>query len=178
MCTPTIALAATGAGLASSTVGAYYAAQSQKDALNLRADLNERTAQQVLQAGQREEQRSRLATARLKGSQRAGMAANGVDLGVGTAADILTSTDLLGEVDAQTIRSNAVRNAWGYRSEATMQRASADSVSPGMSALTTLIGGSGQVAEGWYRLNKSGAMGQPAAKAGGEWNPGQFGVGY
>ncbi len=160
MCSPTIALASMGAGTAASTVGAYYAAQSQKDALNLRADLNERQAQQVLEAGQREEQRSRLATARLKSTQRAGIAANGLD--VGSAADLLTSTDLMGEADAQTIRANAVRQAFGYRSEATMQRASAGAISPGMAAATTLMGQAGQVASGWYRLNQAGALSTPS----------------
>lgn len=153
MCTPAIALPMMAASAASSAVGSYYSAQGQQSQLRLQADMDERQAQAVLEAGERDVQRSRLQTAQLKGTQRASIAANGIDLGEGSAARVLTSTDLLGEVDAQTIHANAIRNAWGYRTDATLKRASASSINPLMSAATSLIGGSGRVAESWYRLS-------------------------
>jgi hypothetical protein len=45
------------------------------------------------------------------------MAARGIDLRSDTALNILTTTDVMGEIDAQTIEANAVRAAWGYRTE-------------------------------------------------------------
>lgn len=159
-----------GAGAASSAVGAYYGAQSQKTSLNLSADMadinarmSESAAQATLLTGQHEEQRSRIATANLKGAQRAGLAANGVDLGVGSANQILTTTDAMGEADANTINANAVRSAWGYRTQAVgqtnqalMSRASAGAINPLMSTATSLLGSAGSVASNWYQYSKAG----------------------
>lgn len=155
----TASLGMQAAGALSSVIGSYYSAQSQKGALGLQADLEEYQAQNALVQGEREMQRSRLSTANLKSTQRASMAANGVDLADGSAARVLTSTDVLGEIDAQTIEHNALLNAWGYRSDARMKRASASAISPGMSAFSTLLGSGAQVASSWYYLKKAGALG-------------------
>jgi hypothetical protein len=158
MCSPTATLALQGASAINSTVGSFYAASGQKAALGLQADLSEISAKSALVAGQRDEQRSRLNTAQVKGAQRAAMAANGVDLGSDTPNRVLTSTDLVGEVDAQTIASNALHAAWGYRTQGAQSRAAASAISPGTSALTTLMGGASQVASSWYSMNKAGAF--------------------
>lgn len=159
-----------GAGAGSSAVGSYYGAKSQQSSLNLQAGLSdinarmsESAAQQTLLAGQRDEQKSDIATANLKGAQRASMAANGIDLGVGTAAQLLTSTDTLGEIDANTIQSNAVRNAMGYRTQAVnqtnqanMSRAAAGAISPMSSTFTSLLGSAGSVASNWHQYDNAG----------------------
>ncbi len=161
-----------GVGAVSSTVGAYYSAAGQKSSLGFAAsiaDLNARAAEQgaqvTLQAGERQYQSSRLGTAALKGKQRAGLAANGVDLGVGSAADILTTTDFMGEIDANTIQANAVRQAWGYRTQATayenealMKRASASAINPGMAAFTTMLTEGSKVAGAYAGFSKAGAF--------------------
>lgn len=167
-------------GAVSSALGAYAAVQGQKSALKTRAvlaDINattaERSAQAALQAGQHEEQRSMLATANLKSTQQASFAANGVDLGEGSAARTLTSTDVMGAIDKNTIAANAVRQAWGYRTQAvnstiegTMDRSAAGALSPGMGATTSLLNSAGGVASNWYQLNKAGAFTQPDAAGG------------
>jgi hypothetical protein len=149
-----------------SALGAYQGAQSSKLALEGQADIAdinarmlESTAQSTLLTGQREEQKSRIATANLKGTQRASLAANGVDLGEGSALNIQTTTDVMGEIDAQTIAANAVRGAWGYRTQAVNEtnkgrsaRASASAISPEGAMFTSLIGGAGQVASSWYQM--------------------------
>jgi hypothetical protein len=98
--------------------------KSQKLELDLKAtvsDINARlaetAAQTTLLTGQRQEQGQRLKTAQLKSTQRNRMAARGIDLRSDTALNILTTTDVMGEIDAQTIEANAVRAAWGYRTE-------------------------------------------------------------
>lgn len=168
-------------GAVSSALGAYASVQGQKSSLKARsilADINattaERAAQSAQLAGQHEEQRSMLATANLKSTQQASFAANGVDLGEGSAARTLTSTDIMGAIDKNTIAANAVRQAWGYRTqavnssnEATMDRSAAAGMSPVMGAATSLMGSAGGVASNWYQLNKSGAFSQPA---GGSWD--------
>ncbi len=128
-------------GLASAAIGAYFSGQAAKYQAKI-ADTNARiaelSAQSSLYAGQKEVGRMTLRAGQLKGTQRATMAANGVALGVGNAAEIEASTDLMKEIDKQTIEANAVRGAFGYRTqavnyqnEATMKR----TVSPiGMAA--------------------------------------------
>ena len=187
MCNATAALAMQGYGAASSAIGAWGAASgpdggacgaigawgaasAQKNSLNYQAniaDLNARMsetqAQGTLLTGERQAQQSMLQTAQLKSTQRATMAANGVDLGVGSASNVLTSTDVMGQIDKNTIEANATRAAWGYRTqgtnyqnEALMDRATARAINPTQAGLTSLLTSSGQVASSWYRLNKAG----------------------
>lgn len=166
-------MAASAAGGAMSTVGSYYGALGQKSSLKFQATMAELNAQAAesdarnsLLRGERAEQRLRLDNAQLKSSQRVAIAGNGIDLGSDTAAAILTSTDVLGEIDANQTKANALREAWGhrteavnYRGEATMARGAASGISPGMSAFTTLLGSAGQVASQYYAAEKSGSLG-------------------
>lgn len=165
----TYSTASQGAGAVTSAIGAYAMAQSSRAQASIsdsNARLAELGAQAALLQGQTEEMRSRLATANLKSSQRVSFAANGVDLGEGSSARTLTATDLLGEVDANTIHANAVRAAFGYRTQALnysndalMRRAGPGGLQAGA---TTLLGSTGQVASSWYQFNKSGAFNSPS----------------
>lgn len=167
----TLGMQAAGAGM--SAAGSYYSARNDQLNLGLRADLADTNAriaelgaQSALAQGAREEQKSRLQTAQLKSAQRTAMAANGIDLGEGTAAQVLTATDLMGEIDAQTIQANAARSAWGYRTQAVdaknqalISRAGAKSISPVSGAAASLLGSAGSVAQSWYQFNQAGAKG-------------------
>jgi hypothetical protein len=164
----TYSTAAQGSGAVTSAIGAYASAQANRSQANIadtNARLSELGAQAALLQGQTEEMRSRLATANLKSTQRVSFAANGVDLGEGSSARTLTSTDLLGEVDANTIHANAVRAAFGYRTQALnysndalMRRAGPRGLTAGAAAL---LSGAGQVASSWYQFNKTGAGSSP-----------------
>lgn len=119
-------------------------------------------AADAIQQGQEEEQRLRLKYAQTKGTQRAALAANGVALDEGSAADILTSTDWAREVDANTVRANAARTAWGYRNQAQGYADSSNQLSAGASAInpllaagSSLLGNAGQVAGSWYRYSRT-----------------------
>lgn len=163
-------------GAASGAIGSYYSAKSQKASLQFQADIADQNAriaelgaQSELMRGQREEQSIRLRTANLKSRQRTTLAANGVDLGEGSAAEILTSTDYFGEIDANTAAANAVRAAWGYRTqgsnqqnESLVKRATAGGISPGMAATSSLMASAGQVASSWYMMNKVGGGAGPS----------------
>lgn len=54
----------------------------------------------------------------LVGSQRAALAAQGIDVGSGDALEIQKETMELGYMDALQIKNNAWRTAWGYKVEA------------------------------------------------------------
>lgn len=188
MCNATAFAGAQGFGAAQSAVGGYYAAQSQKSTLNMQAnlaDINARTAettaQAALAAGQRQEQQVRLNTAGLKAAQTTSMAANGIALGEGSAQRILTSTDVMGEIDANTAAANAVRAAWGYRTQATnfqnqamSARSAAGAISPGLALASGIMTGASKVASSWYGLSKVGmfSTGAGLGGSGGASTPG------
>lgn len=159
-------------GGVTSAIGSYFSAATQKAMLKGQAavaDANARiaelSAQSALYQGQQQVGALTLKAGQLKSSQRAAMAANGIDLGVGNAAELQASTDIMKEIDKNTIEANAVRSAWGYRTqamdlqnEAMTKRATAKMVSPFGSAASSLLGSAGSVASSWYALNKAGLL--------------------
>ena len=151
------------AGMGFSAVSAYKEAQSQKAVLRYQAkvaannaQIAEFQAQQEEYAGAIGEQASRLRTAGVVGSQRAAMAANGIDLGEGNASDILATSKFMGERDALTIRDNAARAAWGarvqkqnYLDESSYDNANAAAINPTLASVGSLLGNSSTVASMW-----------------------------
>lgn len=133
------------------------AAQTNARIQELNAQAAEWQAKDAIARGDRSAGVARLKTRQFKGSQRAAMAANGVDLSYGSALDILNDTDQFGEIDAETIRDNAAREAWALRQQAaglgvdaTMYRARAAGESPMLAASTSLLTSAGRVADRWY----------------------------
>jgi hypothetical protein len=124
-----IALAVTAASAAAQAKGQLSAGKAAKQAGESQQQVAEANAQQSefnahvadLQAadattrGAEEESRFRTSVRGLIGSQRAGFAGQGVDVGSGSALDVQADAAYLGELDALTIRSNAAREAWGYQ---------------------------------------------------------------
>lgn len=158
-------------------MGRLNAAMAESDAslLELNASISDTQAKTAIMQGQREEQKLRLGTAQLKGRQRATMAASGVDLGVGSAARVLATTDYMTEVDAGEIRANAARAAFGYKVQEVNQKAaamsartqgvnyragsafasvSASGISPLAAGASSLLGSAGSVAPSVYKTGQ------------------------
>lgn len=95
---------------ASKKLGDANAAIAEQQA----ADAIARGEEGVAQVGQQERA--------LKGSQRAALAAQGVDVGSGSATDVIASDEGLSELDKIAIRRNAQREAHGYELQATAYR--------------------------------------------------------
>jgi len=164
------------AGAFSSMIGGYFGAQTQKISLDLQSDISainariaELSAQSALDAGKVEAAQTTLKYGAVKSSQRAALAANGVDLGVGNAVEIQASTDLMKEIDRNTIKSNAIRAAIGYRTQSAsyqadsmMKSASASGISPLSAGFGNLLEGATRVSSNWYQLKKSGALDTPS----------------
>lgn len=160
-------------GAVSTALGAYYDASMQKQSAKhtaamatINARVAELGAQSALLQGKSEVAKLTQQAGRLKSTQKARLAANGVDLGVGNAAEIQASTDIMKEIDTNTIQSNAWRSAWGHRvqaqnylNQADAARITAKGINPYMSAANSLMGDSGQVASQWYGLQQQGAFG-------------------
>lgn len=152
------------AGLAVSAYGVYQQSVATKNAYEYQAKVAANNAQiarwqaeDAITRGQNEEAAHRLKVAQTAGSQRALMAARGLSLDSGSPLDILTGTELMGEMDALTIRDNANRDAWAYTNKASEYTANsqllenrADAESPWASAGGTLLTQGGAVAEKWY----------------------------
>jgi len=173
-------------GAITGAIGSYYAAQSQKNQLEsqassmrFQADISqlnavqaEFTAQQIMRAGQQKQGQIGLRAGKIKSSQRASMAARGIDLGVGSAVETIATTDLMKEIDMLTVNADTVRSAeaarlqrQNYLTASAMQdvsasnlAGSASSISPFLAAGSSLLGSAGSVANAWYQDRKLAAI--------------------
>ncbi len=92
-------------------------AEFQEDQAKENAKGAEAQAQSATMTGLVEEDRQRQRTRAFLASQRTTLAANNLDMSTGTPLELLGDTAAMGEQDALTIRANAAREAWGYRSQ-------------------------------------------------------------
>lgn len=153
------------AGMGLQAKGAYDNSKAAKASYETQAAVSQNNAQirdweaaDALLRGDHAATGVRRAGNQLKGKQRAAMAANGVDLGVGSALQILSDTDYFTGVDAATTLDNAAKEAWAIRQQANnfendaqLQSARARAERPGMAAATSLLTSAGRVAGNWYR---------------------------
>jgi hypothetical protein len=162
-------LAAQMFSLGSGVVGGFYSAKSQKNNLHFQADMANISARiselQSRKARAQGADKVAIRTAQAgqqKASQRAALAANGVVLNEGSAAELQATEDLIKEMDVNVIQSQALDASWGYKmqkvnyqNQALMARASASGISPLAAGLTTLLTGAGQVASSWYKVSRN-----------------------
>lgn len=146
------------AGKAAQGQAAFQAAVARNNSI-----LAERAAQDAIDRGNIQEQLAAGGAARLRGRQRAVLAANGVLVDEGSALDITSDTAAKGKFDQLTIRSNAEREALGFRSQglnfqndaslALLRGESAQAAST-TGAFTTALTSAGSVARDWYLFRK------------------------
>lgn len=86
------------------------------------ARYQEASAKDALVRGTVAENAQRRQLRALQGKQVAALAANGIDSSTGTGLNLLTDTAGEGEFDAQTIRSNAYKQAYGLETQASNSR--------------------------------------------------------
>lgn len=165
-----LGLLATGVSAVGSVVqgnAAASAANAQAAQMENNAKLAEIQAREEVKRGASEEERFRFQIQQLRGKQKAGYAAAGIDLGSGSALDANLSTLTEAEMDAATIRADAQGRKHAYlvqaqdsRYQASLARASAKNARIGgyLGAATSIIGGVSTVADKWN-------WGKSAAKA-------------
>jgi hypothetical protein len=156
--------------MAFGAMGAYQQSASAKASMEYQSQVArnnaisaEYQAQDALKRGEVAEAEQRRRTSMMKGSQTARLAGNGIDISEGSALQILSDTDWMGEQDALTVRDNASREAWAYRqqgsnaqSNSNMLRASADAQNPLLSGATSIMTNpaTGVVADKWMKMAK------------------------
>lgn len=113
----------------------YDAARFKEGISNMNARGAERAAQAILLQGEKDIGISTLRAGKAKSEQLTSMAARGIQLGVGSAAEVISTTDLMKETDALTISANATRaagqarmTAANYEAEGMMQGARAKAI--------------------------------------------------
>lgn len=178
MCEPTTlaiaSLVAAGAGAATSAYGSIQQGRAQSAQADYQsavgrnnAIIAEQQARDAEERGAAAETAQRRQTAQLAGHQRAAMAANGVDLSSGSPLDILGDTAQFGELDALTVRSNAAREAYGFRNQGAQFTADAGAAKLAgknaksasyISAGSTILTSAGQMAGNWSRYKAGGSV--------------------
>lgn len=146
--------------MGSLVVSALVSAQAQRNQGQVAKQVgrnNQIMAEQAAEDAQRRGEETAMAVRRkggqTLGAQRAAQAASGLDLDVGTAAELQTQTGFFSDTDQRTARMNAAREAWSARVQGANFRFQGDAASSNanLSATGTLIGGASQVAGRWYQ---------------------------
>jgi len=165
MCFAAIGVIAGIAGTLVSAMGQMQSARAQANAAKFNAESSNIMANDAILRGQAEEDSKRRETASLAGRQRAVMAANGVDITMGSPLQVLGDTSKMGELDAISIRSDAERQATALRNQSQLYGMEASSATSAgrIGAFGTVLSGVGTVADKWYKLRTPGYGGVGAA---------------
>lgn len=118
-------MATTGIGSVIGAVGNIESGYSNANAAKYQAQVAEnnsaiagRNAEFATQEGNVQAENQGLKNRSQAGSIIANTAANGIDVNSGSAKQVQQSQQILGNLDAMTIRSNAAREAYGYQTQA------------------------------------------------------------
>lgn len=153
MCEPTtIAMVAMAAGgLVSAKASMDQGKVAQQVARN-NATMSEYAAQDAQRRGEEDAIAIQRRGAAIKANQRVSLAASGLDLTYGTAADLQDQTDFFAQSDAATARTNAAREAWSLRARGQQALAEGDAAARNsrMQAAGSLLSTAGSVAGKWY----------------------------
>ncbi len=158
MCAPpviaAIGLAAAVGGQAVSTISAVRQSRFEARVADRNAQMERQSAADALERGRVEDARYQKQLTQRMGAQRAALAANGIDLSFGSAADFLTDTAVVGQEDSATIRENAMRETRGFeisasnyagKASAARSRATGQAISGAFSVVSTALGGAQQI---------------------------------
>jgi hypothetical protein len=140
-------------GVGVSAYGQKQAADAQAAAATYKQKQENMLAEDALRRGAAAEEAHRRKAAALASRQKAVMAAGNVDLGSGSPLTIIGDTAMLGELDAQTIKSNASRESRFHTVNADLAGMEASSArsAGGIAAFSTVLSGIGGLADKWYK---------------------------
>lgn len=120
-----ITASATAASGVAGAYGEYKTGRFNSKVETYNAKVATLQAADAVRRGEEAVGRNQIKTRVLKGAQRAALAAQGVVVDDGSAADIIADDDTQAARDEQTIRVNAAQEAWGFQVQATDYRARA-----------------------------------------------------
>lgn len=166
-------LAATVIGAGVSAYGSYQQGQSQNAmyqyqsrVAQINANIAQNNANYETVAGGIQAQVSGTKTADVVGQTRAGIAAGGLDTGSGSAKDVISSEEEVGQFEQGTIRNDAARKAYGFQVAQFGDVAQSNlDVAAGQGAETagdigtysSILGGASSVSDKWLKYGSAGA---------------------
>jgi hypothetical protein len=160
MCHPAVFIAAAVVGGGMQAYGVYQEQSLAKEVAKNNARTAEYQAQDAVRRGEEEAMKVRRQAMGLKSAQRASLAGRGLDVSYGTAFDLQEQTDFFGDLDAETVRLNAAKDAWTLRRQRDNYLMQRDAIHPLMAAsgsLLSSIGGAGMSAYGAGMIGGGGA---------------------
>lgn len=166
-------------GAVNGAIGSFYAAQNQQNQLRMQAQnqafsaemgrINQRaaryTAAQLNEAGQQQAGAYTMRAGQARAGARAAMAGRGIQLGTGSAREVIGSMDIVKEIDRLSMSAANVRaqeaaklQAFNIGTQALMSdisaqnlRASANTIYPGLALGTSLLGSAADIGGMWAR---------------------------
>lgn len=145
---PVIGAIALGAGAVMGAVGSIQQGDEAKRAAKANARMMRLAAADAERRGGVQAGQARMAGSQVIAQQQAIQGASGIDPGTGTAVRLAEVSRGMSELDAQTIRNNAAREAWGLRvgADETIRQGEAAQSASRWAAAGQLLGGAGQIA--------------------------------
>jgi hypothetical protein len=175
---------AIGAGVGA--FGAYESGQAQKKAYTYQAgvaQINKQIADQnaryAIETGESRAQIAGMQTRAQIGETKAIQGASGLAVNKGSTVDVRASEANIGEENEMTIRSNAAREAYGYKvqgvadtAQATLDTAAAKTSSQAgtIGAVSSLLGGATSVSSRWTQFAQQGVFGGGSGNATAPWS--------
>lgn len=148
------------------------AANAQKQIARQNAEIAERNAALTMAAGEGQAERLGMKAKAQAGAIKTAQAARGVDIGSGSAVDVQESQAALSMFDAMTIKSNAAREAFGFkvqakqfRDEAAIAKARANQAmwSAGINAFSSLVSGASSASSAYQSWQSAAGGGGASA---------------
>lgn len=160
------------AGEAAQDVGLAKAkaAESSAQLADFNASVSDKQAEDALDRGDLQAATFRSQVRGAIGSTRATQAAGNIDVSYGSTVDVQADEAFLGTLDEMTIKSNAVRQAWGYNvqamnyrqqaviarqtGEADIKAGNASATAGNIAAIGTIATGAGSLMQQKYGFSK------------------------
>lgn len=167
-------------------VGAYFSALSQKNSMtasaqvaNINAQASEAAANSAMVAGGRQQQQIMMNVSNAVGTETAEYGAHGIVVNGGSAGAVKASSEIVGGVDEAQANANAVRQAWGFKTQAVnfqnqslVDTATAKGINPFMAGGSTMLTGAASVAQSYYKMMNAGVNTSSSGPGGGGSGPG------
>jgi hypothetical protein len=143
-----IAIGASVAAAGVSTYGQVQAGNYQKAVANENAKIAEQSGALALQRGAAEAGIRRMKAGQEIGQARAQLGTTGIALESGGGLEAIADARMMSELDVETVKNNAAREAWGYKVGAMNSRAQGELAltSSRYGAASTLLGTAAQAA--------------------------------
>jgi hypothetical protein len=160
----------TGLSVGSQVLGGLDAAKQQgyaAEVMRKNAAFAKLAGEQARASGSYAESVARIKSGQLGAAQKAGFAANGIDVSSGSVQDVMSSSAAMGDIDALAIRYNAEREAFGndiqaanYASQAAQaKKAGRNSILKGViGGANSFLSGAAALSDKWAAYKTEGAL--------------------